>query len=207
VERNETARIEAFSDGVFAIAITLLIIEVHVPAHRHADTLGHELLAAWPSYFGYLTSFLTIGVMWLNHHHVFTLLDRYDHTHMLLNLVLLLLIAFLPFPTAVLARFIGTDGAQAAVALYGGTLVLVAMAFFFWWRYASSGRRLIAPHVPQEQVDATTRAYNPGTPLYVAALGIGLLEPWAGAAAFLALAVFYALPWEQWNTRLVRSPK
>ena len=119
MQTHETARIEAFSDGVFAIAITLLIIEVHVPGREHAHTLGHELLHLWPSYLGYLTSFLTIGVMWLNHHRVFTLIDRYDHTHMLLNLLMLLLIAFLPFPTAVLAQFIETDGARAAVALYG----------------------------------------------------------------------------------------
>ena len=202
---NETARIEAFSDGVFAIAVTLLIIEVHTPAREHAATLGHELLDQWPSYLGYLTSFLTIGVMWLNHHRVFTLIDRYDHTHMLLNLLMLLLIAFLPFPTAVLARFIETDGARAAVALYGVTMVLIAIAFFCWWRYAASGRRLISPGVPQDQLDAITRAYNPGTPLYAAALGLGLLEPWVGAAAFLALAVFYALPWEQWRSR--RRPR
>ena len=194
MERNETARVEAFSDGVFAIAITLLIIEVHVPLRDHAGELGHELLHQWPSYFGYLTSFLTIGVMWLNHHRVFTLIHRYDQTHLLLNLLLLLLIAFLPFPTAVLARFIETDGARAAVALYGVTMVLIAVAFFCWWHWASGGRRLIAPEVPQEQLDAITRAYNPGTLLYLGALGLGLLEPWVGAAAFLALAVFYALP-------------
>jgi uncharacterized membrane protein len=202
---NETTRIEAFSDGVFAIAITLLIIEVHVPSRSHAETLGHELLRIWPSYMGYLTSFLTIGVMWINHHRVFTLIERYDHTHMLLNLLMLLLIAFLPFPTAVLAQFIETDGARPAVALYGATMVLIAIAFFCWWRYAAGGRRLIAANVPQEQLDAITRAYNPGTPLYAGALAIGLLEPWAGAAAFLALAVFYALPWEQWRTRLFRA--
>jgi uncharacterized membrane protein len=178
---------------VFAIAITLLIIEVHVPAQAHAGTLGHELLHLWPSYAAYLTSFLTIGVMWLNHHRVFTLIDRYDHTHLLLNLLLLLVVAFLPFPTAVLARFIETDGARAAVALYGSTMVLIALAFLCWWRYAARGRRLIAERVPQAEVDAITRAYNPGIPLYALALGLGVLQPWVGAAGFLALAVFYAL--------------
>jgi uncharacterized membrane protein len=185
--------------------MTLLIIDVHTPARVHAGTLAHQLLDQWPSYVGYLTSFLTIGVMWLNHHRVFTLIDRYDHTHMLLNLLMLLLIAFLPFPTAVLARFIETDGARPAVALYGTTMVLIAVAFFCWWRYAASGRRLIAPSVPQEQVDAITRAYNPGTLLYGGALLLGLAKPWVGAAAFLVLAVFYALPWEQWRSR--RSPR
>lgn len=202
---NETARIEAFSDGVFAIAITLLIIEVHVPAREHAETLSHELLRIWPSYLGYLTSFLTIGVMWINHHRVFTLIDRYDHTLLVLNMLLLLLIAFLPFPTAVLAQFIETDGARAAAALYGSTMVLIAIAFFAWWHYASGSRRLIADTVPQEQLDAITRAYNPGTPLYAIALALAFVEPWASAAGFLSLAVFYALPLEQWRARLFRN--
>ena len=202
---SETSRIEAFSDGVFAIAITLLIIEVHVPAREHAETLGHELLRIWPSYLGYLTSFLTIGVMWINHHRVFTLIDRYDHTLIVLNLLLLLLIAFLPFPTAVLAQFIKTDGARSAAALYGSTMVLIAIAFFAWWHYASGGRRLIAAAVPQEQLDAINRAFNPGTPLYVIALALAFVEPWASAAAFLILAVFYALPLEQWRARLFRD--
>jgi len=104
-----TSRLEAFSDGVFAIAVTLLIIEVHVPQRAHAESLGHELLRIWPSYLGYLTSFLTIGVMWINHHHVFSLIVRADRTMLLLNTVLLMLIAFVPFPTAVLAQFVETE--------------------------------------------------------------------------------------------------
>jgi uncharacterized membrane protein len=205
VEPNETARIEAFSDGVFAIAITLLIIEVHVPAHGHAGSLGHALLHQWTSYLGYLTSFLTIGVMWINHHRVFTLIARYDHTLLVLNLLLLLLIAFLPFPTAVLAQYIETGDARAATALYGATMILIAIAFFFWWRYASSGRRLIADRVPQHEVDAITRAYTPGTALYAIAFALAFVQPWVSAAAFLALAVFYALPLEQWRARLLRD--
>jgi uncharacterized membrane protein len=205
VESNETARIEAFSDGVFAIAITLLIIEVHVPARQDAETLGHELLRIWPSYLGYLTSFLTIGVMWINHHRVFNLISRYDYSLLLLNMVLLLLIAFLPFPTAVLAQFIETDGARAASALYGTTMVLIALAFFAWWRYASSGRRLIAPSVPQDEIEDITRAYTPGTLLYAGALALAFVEPWASAAGYLSIGVFYALPLAQWRERLARS--
>src|SRR5205085_3090480 len=124
--RSETARAEAFSDGVFAIAITLLIIEVHIPSRGHAETLGHELLRLWPSYLGYLTSFLTIGVMWINHHHVFTYITRSDRTLLFLNTLLLMMVAFVPFPTAVLAQFIRTDGARPAALLYGATLTLTA---------------------------------------------------------------------------------
>jgi uncharacterized membrane protein len=203
--RSQTTRLEAFSDGDFAIAITLLIIEIHVPAREHAETLGHELLRIWPSYLGYLTSFLTIGVMWINHHYVFELIARVDRTMLLLNTLLLMLIAFVPFPTAVLAQFIQTDGARAAAVLYGATLTLTAMTYFAWWRYASAGRRLIGDDVPDEVVDDITRAYAPGTLLYGGAALIAFLEPWLSAAAYLAIAVFYALPLAQWRARLARS--
>ena len=205
MERSETGRIEAFSDGVFAIAITLLIIEIHVPQRQHAESLGHELLRIWPSYLGYLTSFLTIGVMWINHHHVFSLISRVDRTMLLLNTTLLLMIAFVPFPTAVLAQFVETDGARAAAVLYGATLTLTAINFFVWWRYASSNRRLIDAEVPDSVIDDVTRAYTPGTLLYGGSAAIAFVEPWASAALYLAIAVFYALPLAQWRARLSRS--
>jgi uncharacterized membrane protein len=205
VETSETGRVEAFSDGVFAIAITLLIIEVHVPGRAHAGELGHELLRLWPSYLGYLTSFLTIGVMWLNHHYVFGLIDRVDRTMLLLNTLLLLLIAFVPFPTAVLAQFVETDGARAAAVLYGATLTLTAITYFAWWRYASADRRLIAEQVPDDVIDDITRAYLPGTLLYGSATALAFVSPWASAAAYLGIAVFYALPLAQWRARLARA--
>ena len=203
--RSDTARIEAFSDGVFAIAITLLIIEVHVPAREHAETLGHELLRIWPSYLGYLTSFLTIGVMWINHHYVFELIDRVDRTMLLLNTLLLMLIAFVPFPTAVLAQFVETGGARAAAVLYGATLTLTALTYFAWWRYASAGRRLIAEQVSDEAIDDITRAYTPGAVLYGGAALVAFVQPWVSAALYLGIALFYALPLAQWRARLARS--
>ena len=203
--RSDTARIEAFSDGVFAIAITLLIIEVHVPAREHAETLGHELLRIWPSYLGYLTSFLTIGVKWINHHYVFELIDRVDRTMLLLNTLLLMLIAFVPFPTAVLAQFIETGGARAAAVLYGATLTLTALTYFAWWRYASAGRRLIAEQVPDEAIDDITRAYTPGAVLYGGAALVAFVQPWVSAALYLGIALFYALPLAHWRARLARS--
>lgn len=198
-------RIIFFSDGVFAIAITLLIIEVHVPAHEHAPNLGRALLDLWPSYLGYVTSFLTIGVMWVNHHYVFALIDRVDRTMLLLNTLLLLMIAFVPFPTAVLAQFIETDGARAAAVLYGATLTLTAINFFAWWRYASTNRRLITEGVPDAVIDDVTRAYTPGTVLYGGAMLVAFVEPWLSAGLYLAIALFYALPLRQWRARLARG--
>jgi uncharacterized membrane protein len=204
MDEHETGRVEAFSDGVFAIAITLLIIEVHVPGRGHTDTLGDALLDLWPSYLGYLTSFLTIGVMWINHHYVFSLIDRVDRTMLLLNTTLLLMIAFVPFPTAVLAQFVETDGARAAAVLYGATLTLTAITFFAWWRYASHHRRLIADGIPDHLISDVTRAYTPGTLLYGGAMLIAFVEPWLSAALYLAIAVFYALPLRQWRARIAR---
>jgi uncharacterized membrane protein len=204
VNGSETSRIEAFSDGVFAIAITLLIIEIHIPGRSHAETLGHELLRLWPSYLAYLTSFLTIGVMWVNHHHVFSLVDRADRTLLFLNTLLLMLIAFVPFPTAVLAEFIRTDGARAGAILYGATMTLTAILFFVWWRYVSKERRLIAEHVPDSEVADITRAYTPGTLLYGGAALLAFASAWVSAALYLLIALFYALPLAQWRARLRR---
>jgi uncharacterized membrane protein len=124
---------------------------------------------------------------------------------LLLNTLLLMLIAFVPFPTAVLAQFIETDGARAAAVLYGATLTLTAITYFAWWRYASAGRRLIGDEVPDDVIDDITRAYTPGTLLYGGAALIAFLQPWVSAAAYLAIAVFYALPLAQWRARLARS--
>ncbi len=198
---SETGRIEAFSDGVFAIAITLLIIEVHVP---HGHDLGDDLLRLWPSYLGYLTSFLTIGVMWINHHHLFTLIDRADRTFLLLNTLLLMCIAFVPFPTAVLAQYVRTGDARAAAVLYGATLTVTAVFFNAVWRYAATDRRLLAPAAPQEDVDDITRAYYFGPFVYGSSALLGLVSPRTSAAAYLAIAVFFALPLAQWRAAFRR---
>jgi len=205
VEQSETSRIEAFSDGVFAIAITLLIIEIHVPGRSQSETLGHELLRLWPSYLAYLTSFLTIGVMWVNHHHVFSLIDRADRTLMFLNTLLLMMIAFVPFPTAVLADFIRTDGARAGAVLYGSTMTVTAILFFVWWRYVSKDRRLIAEEVRDEDVADITKAYTPGTLMYGGAALLAFASPWVSAALYLLIALFYALPLAQWRAGLRRG--
>jgi uncharacterized membrane protein len=143
--------------------------------------------------------------MWINHHYVFELIARVDRTMLLLNTLLLMMIAFVPFPTAVLAQFIETGGARPAAVLYGATLTVTAITYFAWWRYASAGRRLIGEQVPDDVVDDITRAYTPGTLLYGGAMALAFVQPWVSAAAYLAIAVFYALPLAQWRARLARS--
>ena len=194
MEELGTGRLEAFSDGVFAIATTLLILEISVPQGH--GRLGDELLHIWPSYFAYVTSFLSIGVMWINHHAIFARLARTDHTLLFLNTLLLLVVAFIPFPTKLIAEHLrdGGDAERTAALCYGVTGVVLAVVFRALWEYAAGSRRLIRADVPQEALDDITRTFRPGIPLYAAATLIAFASPLASVSLFLALAAFYGLP-------------
>ena len=137
----ETTRLETFSDGVFAIAATLLILDVRLPDN---GSVTHGLLHIWPAYAAYALAFITIGIMWINHHTVFGCIDRVDRTFLTINVLFLMLIAFVPFPTHVLAEHLEHD-AKAAAFAYGLTMVLMAVLYNVLWFYAARGRRLIAP--------------------------------------------------------------
>ena len=125
---RETLRLEAFSDGVIAIAITLLVLEIRVPHIEEAtpDALWRALRGLWPSYLGYLISFATIGIMWANHHTIFRLIDRTDHYLVLANLLFLFFVAAIPFPTALMADYLGHPAEQVGVIVYGGWFLLTA---------------------------------------------------------------------------------
>jgi uncharacterized membrane protein len=140
-----TSRLEAFSDGVLAIAITLLVIEIHPPELHQGERLAQALSAQWPSYVAYLVSFLTIGVIWPNHHRVFTQVARLDGPLLLLNLNLLLWTGLIPFPTAVLAEHLrdGGEAARTASALYGGVLLLMGVAFGALFAWVTHTDRLL----------------------------------------------------------------
>jgi uncharacterized membrane protein len=191
----DTQRLEAFSDGVFAIAITLLIIEIGVPRVEQDGSLTDALLDLWPSYFGYVVSFLTIGVIWINHHHMFKDIARVDHVLLVLNLLLLLGVAFVPFPTAVLAEYIGEgEYKREAVLTYGSTFVVISVCFDAFWLYASRGMRLIDEHVSEARVTSRTRRYLPGPLMYAAGLPLAFLSPWIPLGIYAGLAVFWLLP-------------
>ena len=188
----DTARAETFSDGVFAIAITLLILNVTV--HHSGGPLGHDLLRLWPSYLAYAISFLTIGIMWVNHHTIFRHIERVDRTFLLLNLMLLMLVAFVPFPTRIAAQFARSDeNRRAAALLYGTTLTTTAVFFNSLWLYASRGRRLLARDADAREVSGITRSYIPGAPMYGTATLIAFVNSTASLVLFGAIAVFYAL--------------
>jgi uncharacterized membrane protein len=193
---KETARVEAFSDGVFAIAITLLILEIKVP-HEAGHDLWRRLLEEWPSYFAFVTSFATIGIMWMNHHRMFNLIARIDSRLLIFNGVLLLGVTFIPYPTAVVAAYLGRDGAKAAAAFLAIAYILIAIAFNVLWRYVSSAQR--KPHllrVPPEdpQVQAIRAAYRFGPLYYFVTLLAALWDARVSVGLNLALAVYWAKP-------------
>jgi uncharacterized membrane protein len=187
----ETDRVEAFSDGVFAIAITLLILSVGIEQAPHGD-LGTYLVDLWPAYAAYAVSFLTIGIMWVNHHLLFDNFARVDRPMLLLNIVLLMLIAFVPFPTHIVAEFARSEvDRRNAALLYGLTMTATAILFFALWMYGS--RRLLRANADPRVVSGITRSYLPGAPLYASATLLAFLSSIASLVMFAAIALFYAL--------------
>jgi uncharacterized membrane protein len=187
----EKGRLEAFADGVFAIAATLLIIDVTVP--ERAPSVGHAVLHAWPEYAAYAVSFLTIGIMWLNHHQCLRQIGAVDRTFMVLNLFLLMCIAFVPFPTKLVALHLRDPGERAAALTYGVTLTLTAVCFAAFWFYAARGGRLIAEDADRRVIRGISRSYLPGVPIYGTATLLALWHARLAVALFAAIALFYVI--------------
>lgn len=183
-------RLEAFSDGIFAVAATVLIFNMAV---NEAKPLGGELLHIWPSYVAYVVSFITIGIMWANHHTLMHQLRHVDRTFLMITVLFLMLIAFVPFPTRLLALNIQSVDAKAAALAYGVTLTMTAVLFNVLWRYAATGRRLLRHDADQVVVDGIGRSYLLGPLSYGAATLVALVSPIASAALYAAIALFYVL--------------
>ncbi len=197
------SRLEAFSDGVFAIATTLLILDVTVPPGSGSH-LAHALVKEWPAYLAYATSFLTIAVIWVNHHAMFSKVTYADRRLVFTNSVFLATVAFVPFPTRLLAEYIrGPDGARTAAVFYGLTFIVLSVIFNLTWRAIAIDRRLVRDEVPQAELKAITRSFRPGIPMYAGATLVAFVSPVASAFLYLAIAVFYALP-AQLVTRVQR---
>jgi len=201
---SETGRVEAFSDGVFAIAITLLILEIKIPKPSDGP-LALQLLRQWPSYLAFLISFSFIGVMWMNHHRLFTHIKRCDDTLMVLNLLLLLGVTVVPFPTAVLATHLGYGDQRTAALLYNGVYLFIAIVFNLLWRYAvSRNHHLLGKEVDVASVAKISKQYAFGPLFYgLCAVIAGISVP-ASLAGNIVLAMFFALP-PTHATNIVRS--
>ncbi|MGH8838422.1 MAG: TMEM175 family protein [Jiangellaceae bacterium] len=184
---------EAFSDGVFAVAITLLVLEIGVASGSEDDLLD-AVLNQWPSYLAYLVSFSTIGAVWLEHTVITEYVDRATSVLIRLNQLLLMVVAFLPFPTRLLGEYVGEDEpARVAVTIYGLNLFLVSALVSLLWRYAVR-ERLIRPDVADADVKLLTRRLAPGLAGYLAMIVLGLFLPLLAVLGYLAIAVYILVP-------------
>jgi len=186
------SRVETFSDGVFAIAITLLVLTIAQPGdYLH---LGNSLARRWPSLAAYLVSFAVIAIMWVNHHTVFGHLDRLDRNFVYLNMVLLATVVFIPYPTGVFGEALRRGlGTREAAVFYSATMTLNAFAWAALWLYAANRRRLLAPAFPEEQRRISTLLFTAGAAVYAATIAIAYASAYACLAFHGALAVYYAL--------------
>jgi len=192
MEESGTTRLEMFSDGIFAIAATLLVLEFTVNTRGNAPSLGYQLLhQLWPAYLAYATSFLTIGIIWINHHHVMETIVRVDRTFLFINTLLLLVVAFIPFPTRLVAHYLQIPGERDAVYAYGATLLLMAILFNVLWAYASRNGRLISEDMPPVKVRAVTQAAAVGVPLTALILVLATWTPVGGVIFACAISAFY----------------
>src|SRR5580765_229163 len=196
-----TARIEAFSDGVFAIAITLLVLEIHVPVHAAVEQQGlaYMLVALWPSYLAFITSFVSILVIWVKHHWMFTLIERTDHAFLYWNGLLLFFVTFLPFPTALLAEYFLHPAAKVAASLYTGTTLANSVSFKRLWRHATRDKRLLARSGATAEAKQITQQDRYGPPLYLVAFGASFFSESASIAACLFLALLFAF--RDWSAK------
>lgn len=198
---KDTSRVEAFSDGVFAIAITLLVLEIRVPELEGAAASGRlltALLHLWPSLVAFLFSFFVILVMWINHHEFMRWVRASDYQFLFANGLVLLMVTFVPFPTAVVARYLSSGAARGAVAFYCGTFLCTSIAYQLLLRSVVHKRRLVRREVPDALLQRVKRAYNLGLVVYAVSVGLALLNAIAGLFVCASL-------WVVW-TRLCYRP-
>lgn len=194
-EEKETTRTEAFSDGVFAIAITLLILEIRVPhVEEGGPSLATLLLEQWPSYAAYILSFLVIAVMWVNHHNLFRYIRRIDNRFLFLNSLLLMVICAVNFSTALLAEHILDPASQQVAGLiYAGMGILIAILFNLVWRHAATDMHLLDQRIDPRLPQAITDQYSYGPFLYLAAFILVFVSVWLSLALQFGLAIYFSL--------------
>jgi uncharacterized membrane protein len=203
-----TTRLEAFSDGVFAVAITLLIFDLRVPrvldlageAGTHglapAAALAWKLRHMWPNFLAYFMSFAVVLVIWVNHHRIFTLVRRTDRAFMFWNGLLLMLVTFVPFPTGLLAEYMADgDAGQLRIAalVYAGNGFLIALAFRAMWQHAIRGGRLLQDTYDAAAIKEVDDEYRWGPAAYFVVFAIAFVLPWASIALCLALVLAFSI--------------
>ena len=190
---KQTGRLESFSDGVFAVAITLLVFNLQVPHGALSVTaLRIALLQQWPSYLTFMTSFATILIMWASHHGLFKLVYRADTPFLFANGLLLLLVTVVPFPTSLVAQYLSTPAAPLACAIYAGVFVVINIAYNLLWWTAMHQRRLLHPTVTPRQVKRLTRNILLGLPVYLLAALLAFWNPYVSVGLCSCLWIFWA---------------
>ena len=185
----EKTRLEAFSDGVFAIAITLLVLEIRVP--EETSELGSRLGELWPSFAAYLVSFAVIGIMWVNHHAILHNVARVDRPLLFFNLLLLLFVALVPFPTALLARNLNEEGSHLAAAVYSANMFGCAIGFQVLWRWIVHDQRLLHAHIDHRQARAGQGRFAVGLLVYAGTIGLAFLDAKLTLAVHGLIAIYY----------------
>jgi len=197
-----TGRLEAFSDGVFAIAVTLLVLDIAVSANAGQHLL-RSIADLWPSYLAYVVSFSTIGAAWLAHNAITEYLDRTDAAFVRLNLLLLLFVSFLPFPTRLLADYIGEDSPErVAATFYGISLLLTTTMLLVLWRYAVRAR-LVRPDLADEEIQLLTERLTPGLGAYLVLIVSGLFLPIIAVIGYLGIALYYIIPFRRLSANIL----
>ncbi len=189
-----TDRLEIFSDAVIAIAITLLVLDIKVPDSKDGR-LVHDLLHQWPSYLAFVLSFAVIGIMWVSHHSMFERIHRVDRTLLFMNLWLLLGIAFLPFPTALLAEYAtqGGSNSHAAAAIYSGTMALIGLAFLSIWIHLASHPALLSGHANKASLRRSINLSLVSPVVYGLSIGLAFVSAEACFVVYALAALYFAL--------------
>jgi uncharacterized membrane protein len=200
-ELSGSARVEAFSDGIMAIAITLLILDVRLPSGQRNQPLLTQLGRLWPSYLAYLDSFVTIGVVWMCHHAFFRRIRHVDVWLMWANLVLMSVIAFLPFPTAVLSAHIGQGGtsAKVATAFFGLVATLQAVAWLLMWAAVRHRPALLKPCYDASYARVENRLGWIGVGVFSGCTALALVAPWLALGVYLATVVGFGTTVNGWH--------
>jgi len=190
---KETTRIEAFSDGIFCVAITLLAIEIGIDAKNTSS--GHDLALAlwqlWPKFLAYAVSFVNVLLAWVGHHSLFRRIRTSDNFVMIANGVLLMVLALVPFPTKTLGLSISTPSFQVAVVLYTAYFVAVSCCYRLLWYTASRDRHLLVKGITETEIRSITRAENIGLVSNAAIMVIAIINPWAGLSLSFVMWIYW----------------
>jgi uncharacterized membrane protein len=185
-------RVEAFSDGVFAVAITLLVLQFAVPEVQ-SGKLYAALVGQWPNLAAYVASFLTIGVMWVNHHTVLSHLKAVDRGILFINLVLLLFVVLVPYPTALLGHYLpSAQNGSVAAAFYAVIMTCISIGFQALVRWSVNHPKLLKPGIDSDRIRAALPRYSIGLVVYAASIGLAFVSAWLVVALYAAAAIYYS---------------